>query len=65
MLGVSDGITDDILQEYLEDAPGLLVDQARDTLDTTSASETTDGRLGDSLDVITQDLPVPLGAPLA
>ena len=65
VLGVGDGITDDILQENFEDATGLLVDQTGDTLHTTSASETTDGRLGDSLDVITQDFPVPLGSPLS
>lgn len=37
----------------------------RDTLDTTSASETSDGGLGDTLDVISQDLSVTLGAALA
>ncbi len=65
MLGVGDSIPDDILQEDLEDTPGLLVDEARDTLDTTAASQTPDGRLGDALDVIPEHLPVPLGASLA
>ena len=36
--------------EDLEDTTGLLVDQARDTLDTTTASETTDGGLGNAPD---------------
>ena len=36
MFGVGDGITDDVLKEDLEDTTGLLVDQARDTLDTTT-----------------------------
>ena len=45
MLGVGDGITDDILQENLENSTGLLVDQARDTLDTSPTSQTTDGRM--------------------
>lgn len=62
VLGVGDGIADHVLQEDLEDATGLLVDQARDTLDTSSASQTTDGGLGDALDVVTQHLPVTLGA---
>ena len=53
VLCVCDGITDHILQEYLQDATGLFVDESRDSLDTTSASKTTDGRLGDTLDVIT------------
>ena len=45
MLGVGDGITDDVLKEHLEDTPGLLVDEARDTLDTTTARKTADGGL--------------------
>jgi len=65
VLGVGDGITDDVLQEHLQDTTGLLVDQARDTLDTTTAGQTTDCRLGDTLDVITQHLPVTLGASLS
>ena len=65
MLGVGDGITDDILKEDLEDTTGLLVDQARDTLDTTTASQAADGGLGDALDVVTQNLAVTLGASLS
>ena len=65
VLGVSDGITDDILQEDLENSARLLVDEAGDTLDSTTASETTDGGLSDALDVVTKDLPVALGASLS
>ena len=65
VLGVGDGIPDDVLKEHLEDTTGLLVDEARDTLDTTTASQTADGGLGDTLDVITQHLPVALSAPFA
>ena len=65
VLGVGDGITDDVLKEDLEDTAGLLVDQARDTLDTTTTSQTADGGLGDTLDVITQDLAMALGASLS
>ncbi len=64
VLGVGDGITDHVLKEDLEDSTGLLVDQTRDTLDTTSASQTADSGLGDTLDVITQNLPVAFGASL-
>jgi hypothetical protein len=39
------------LEEDLEDASGLLVDQARDTLDTSSSSKSSDGGLGDTLAV--------------
>ena len=65
VLGVGDGITHDILQENFQDTTGLLVDEARDTLDTTTACETADGGLGDTLDVITQDPAVTLGAALS
>ena len=65
MLGVGDGITDYVFQEDLEDTSGFFVDQAGDTLDTTSASQSSDGRLCDSLDVITKYLSVTLGAPLS
>ena len=65
VLGVGDGISDDVLKEDLEDTTGLFVDEARDTLDTTTTRQTADGRLGDTLDVITQHLPVPLGTSLS
>ena len=50
---VSDGITNDVLEEDLEDTTSFFVDQSGDTLDTTTTCETTDGRLGNTLDVIT------------
>ena len=62
VLSVGDGIPDDVLKEDLEDATGLLVDEAGDTLDTTSASQSSDGGLGDSLDVIAKNLSVTHGA---
>ena len=65
VLGISYGVTDDILEEHLEDTTGLFVDEARDTLDTSSTGKTTDGGLGDALDVVSQDLTVPLGASLS
>jgi hypothetical protein len=65
VLGVGDGITDDTLEEGLEDTASLLVDHGGDTLDTTTASETADSGLGDTLDVVAQDLAVTLGTALA
>ena len=65
VLGVGDGVTDDVLEENLQDTTGLFVDQTRDTLDTTSSSQSTDGWLGDPLDVVPQDLSVTLGAAFA
>ena len=65
VLGVGDGIPDDILKEDLQHSSGFFIDESRDTLDSTSAGKTTDGRLGDTLDVITKYLPVALGTPLS
>jgi hypothetical protein len=65
VLGVGDGIADDTLEEGLENTAGLLVDHGRDTLDTTTTSETADSGLCDTLDVVTQDLAVTLGTTLS
>ena len=65
MFGVGDGITDDGLEEALQDTTGLFVDHGGDTLDTTTASKTADSGLGYTLDVVTEDLTVTLGAALA
>jgi hypothetical protein len=65
MLGVGHGIADDGLEEDLEDTAGLLVDEARDALHTTTTSEAADGGLGDALDVVAKDLAMTLGAALA
>jgi hypothetical protein len=65
VLSVGNGVTDDTLEEGLEDTTGLLVDHGGDTLDTTTAGKTTDSGLGDTLDVVTQNLAVTLGATLS
>jgi hypothetical protein len=65
VLSVGDGVTDNVLEEDLEDTAGLFVDETRDTLDTTTTSETADGGLGDTLDVITKDLAMTLGSSLS
>ena len=65
VLGVGHGITDDVLEEHLEDTAGLFVDETGDALDTTTASETADRRLRDALDVVTENLAVTLGAALS
>ena len=56
MLGVGDSIPDHVLQEDLQHAPGLLIDEATDPLDATSACQASDGRLGNPLNVVTQHL---------
>ena len=65
VLGICDGITDNVLQENLEDTTSLLVDESRDTLDSSTSRQTPDCGLGDALDVIPQHLTVTLCASLA
>jgi len=65
VLSVGDCITDDILKEDFQDTSGFFIDESGDTLDTTSASQTTDSWFGDTLDVITKNLPVTFGASLS
>ncbi|MEQ2173423.1 hypothetical protein GOODEAATRI_032009, partial [Goodea atripinnis] len=62
VLGVGDGVTDHVLQEHLQHTAGLLVDETGDALDSPAASQTADSGLGDSLDVITENFTVTLGA---
>ena len=38
MLSVGDRVTDNTFEEALEDGSGLLIDQSRDTLDSTTSS---------------------------
>ena len=40
MLRVCDRVTDNVLQENLENATGLLIDETRDTFHTATTSET-------------------------
>ena len=65
VLSVGDGITDDVLKEHFQNSTSLFIDETRDALDTTTAGKTTDGGLGNTLDVVSQDLPVALGASLS
>ena len=65
VLAVGDGISDDVLEEHLQNSTSLLVDEAGDSLDSSTTGKTTDGGLGDSLDVITQDFAMALGSSLA
>jgi len=65
VLSVGHSVADHVLKEHLEHTTGLLVDEARDALDTTTARETADGRLRDALDVVTQHLSVALSTTLS
>ena len=50
VLGVGDGIPDDVLEEDLENSTGLLIDESGDTLDSTTTGQPPDGGLDDALE---------------
>jgi len=62
VLGVGDGVANHVFEENLQDASRLLVDETGDTFHAASSCQTTDGGLGDTLDVVSQDLSMTLGA---
>ena len=65
VLGAGDSVPDDILQKHLQHSTGLLVDEAGDTLDSSTAGQTANGWLCDALNVVAQNFAVTLSAPLA
>ena len=65
VLSVGDRVADDVLEEDLEHTTGLLIDETGDTLHTTTTCETADSGLGDTLDVVAENLAVKLSAALA
>jgi hypothetical protein len=65
MLRVGHTVTNDILKKDLEHSTGFFVDQSTDTLHTTTTGQTTNGRLGNSLDIVAKNLSVTLGTALA
>merc|ERR1719234_2318632 len=58
MFSVGDRIPDHILEEHLENTPSLLIDEPRDALHSTSPCQSPNSRLGDTLDVVPEHLPV-------
>ena len=58
-------VANDVLQEDLEHTTRLLVDEPRDALDSATARQATDCRLGDALDVVAQHFAMALGSPLS
>ena len=48
VLGVGHSISDDSFEEALEDLSGIIIDERRDSLDTSSSGESSDSGLGDA-----------------
>lgn len=65
VLRVGHGVANHVLQEDLENTPGLFVYEAADSLHASSSGEPSNRRLSDALDVVSKDLTVPFGAALA
>jgi len=65
VFGIGNSITDDTLEEGLQNTTSLFIDHGRNTLDTTTTSETSDSWLGDTLDVVSQNLTMTLGTTLS
>lgn len=64
VISVSDGVTNDRLEEDVQDSAGLLIDSIADTLDTTTASETTNSGLSDTLQIVAGNLAMTLSTSL-
>jgi hypothetical protein len=62
VFSIGDGITNNVFKEHLQDTTGFFVDQARNTLDTATTSQSTNGWLSDTLDVITKNFAMTFGA---
>lgn len=62
VLSVRDRVANDVLQKDLQHATCFFIDQSAYALDSTSASQTADGRLRDTLNVITEHLAMALSA---
>merc|ERR1711951_84353 len=65
MLSVGHSVTDDVLQENLENTPSLFVNEPANALDTTPSCKSPNCRLGDALNVIPQHLAMSLCTTLA
>ncbi|VDM26155.1 unnamed protein product [Hydatigera taeniaeformis] len=62
MLCVRNDVTDKVLQKHLKHTSEFLVDQSRDALHSATARKTSNGGFRDTLDVVTQYLPVTIRA---
>ena len=56
VLGVGNGVLDNVLEELSEDNSGLVIDEGADSLDTTSSGESSDSWLGDTEDGVLDGL---------
>jgi hypothetical protein len=60
MFGVRNSVTNNVLQKHFQHTTGFFVNQPRDSLHSATSCQTSNGGLRYSLDVVSQNLPVPL-----
>ena len=66
VLGVGDGVSDNILEECSEDVPSLIIDERADSLDTSPSGDSPDCGFGDAKDgLLERFLGVSLGSNFA
>ncbi|KAG6544032.1 hypothetical protein Mapa_014555 [Marchantia paleacea] len=65
VLRICHRISNHILQKNLQNPASLLINQPADSLHSSSSGQTPDGGLGNPLNIISEHLPVTLGASLA
>jgi len=65
VFGVRNSVPNNVFQESFQHTSGFLVNQTRDSLHSTTACQPSYSRLRYSLDVVSQNVPVPLSATFA
>lgn len=65
VLGVRDGVADNVLEKDLQDAAGLVVNEPGDALDAAAPSQSSNRRLADALDGVAEHFAVALDASIA
>ena len=65
VLSIGDSVANDVLEEDLENTASFFIDETTDTLHATTSRQTPNRGLRDSLNVIPQNLTVPLRSSLS
>lgn len=65
VLSVCYGVSDDVLEKHFQHTSSFLVNKTGDTFYSSTPRQPSDSGLGYSLDIVTEDFPVPLSASLS
>ena len=64
VLCVGDRVPDHVFQKHFQHPTSLFLDKTGDTFDASTTSQTSDSWLSNTLDIVPQDFPMALSAPL-